>query len=156
MSRITSLLTSTAPSDQAKIRSWMFPDQDLLSDLFFDKWIKLPWYYNALKTMRYWHGKFFRDEDVRNLHYIVDKPWQRRPQRNDEGMRKETGCVFRVEPGEFGEVNDESGGYTLGLPAHEADAVTHGWWWEEYEEMVVEMRETGYSKWEYLEGLVAN
>jgi hypothetical protein len=28
--------------------------------------------------MRYWHPDTFRDEEVRNLHYIVDKPRSKR------------------------------------------------------------------------------
>ena len=36
------------------------------------------WQYNALKTMRYWHENLWRDGEVRALHYIVDKPWERR------------------------------------------------------------------------------
>lgn len=53
--------------------------------------------------MRYWHPDMFRDEEVRNLHYIVDKPWCKR----------------------IG--SDGVAGY-LGR-----DRATHRWWWDEYE-----------------------
>lgn len=149
--KITRLLTSSAKEDQEKIFSWMFPDQDLLADLFRGKWVSLPWAYNALKTMRYWHGNFFRDEDVRNLHYICDKPWQRRPERNEEDVRQETGIVYKVDAGDFEDIKDK----VLGIPAQQADAITHGWWWEEYENMVEEMKESGFTRLDYLEGLVA-
>lgn len=33
------------------------------------------WQYNAIKTGRYEHPQMWRDEEVRNLHYIVGKPW---------------------------------------------------------------------------------
>jgi inositol 3-alpha-galactosyltransferase len=53
--------------------------------------------------MRYWHPDTFRDEEVRNLHYIVDKP-----------RSKRTGldCIA----GHLGR-----------------DGATHRWWWNEYE-----------------------
>ncbi|KAF4615222.1 hypothetical protein D9613_002804 [Agrocybe pediades] len=55
-----------------------FADQSLLSDLFRGRWVPLPYIYNALKTMR-WpgvHDKIWRDEEVRNIHYILaPKPW---------------------------------------------------------------------------------
>jgi inositol 3-alpha-galactosyltransferase len=148
---VRALLTSTSKADQEKIASWMFPDQDLLADMFRGKWVSIPWIYNAIKTMRYWHGNFYRDEEVRNLHYIIDKPWQRRPDRNSDEERKTTGLVYKVSPGEFEGIKDE----TLGLPAKDADAVTHGWWWEEYDAMVQKMDNEGYTGLSYLEKLVA-
>lgn len=53
--------------------------------------------------MRYWHPDMFRDEEVRNLHYIVDKP---RSKRTDLDY-----------------VADHL----------ERDGATHRWWWDEYE-----------------------
>ncbi|KAF8428735.1 nucleotide-diphospho-sugar transferase [Tirmania nivea] len=53
----------------------LFPDQDLLGEIFRDKWIPLAWQYNAIKTNRYQHQNSWRDEEVRNVHYIVEKPW---------------------------------------------------------------------------------
>lgn len=55
-----------------------FPEQDLLNEIF-DNWVQLPWYYNALKTLPTQHPQFWRDDQVRNLHYILDKPWQTPP-----------------------------------------------------------------------------
>ena len=56
--------------------------------------------------MRYWHENIWRDEEVRALHYIVDKPWQRRIARD-------------------------------GIAGHLGrDGVTHGWWWDIWEEWV--------------------
>ena len=129
----------------------MFPDQDLLADMFRGKWVSIPWIYNAIKTMRYWHGNFYRDDEVRNLHYICDKPWQRRPERNSPEEEQSTGKAYKVSPGDFAEVKDE----TLGLPAQDADAITHGWWWEQYEEMVREMKREKNAGLDYLERFVA-
>jgi inositol 3-alpha-galactosyltransferase len=57
------------------VPSFAFPDQDLLGVYFKHKWIALSWDVNAIKTARYWHPKLWTDQGVRNLHYIVDKPW---------------------------------------------------------------------------------
>ncbi|KAM0322612.1 hypothetical protein ACHAPQ_008987 [Fusarium lateritium] len=57
---------------------YQFPDQDLLADLFKDRWVALPYIYNALKTMREpaVHGAIWRDDRVKNIHYILSpKPW---------------------------------------------------------------------------------
>ena len=62
----------------SKLATFQFPDQDFLADFFVDKWLSVGWQYNAIKTMRYWHENIWRDEEVRALHYIVDKPWQKR------------------------------------------------------------------------------
>ena len=53
----------------------LFPDQDFLALFFKGEWKSTPWQYNALKTWRYWHPEMWRDEEVRNCHYIIGKPW---------------------------------------------------------------------------------
>ncbi|KAE8395363.1 nucleotide-diphospho-sugar transferase [Aspergillus alliaceus] len=63
-----------------------FPDQELLSDVFRGRWVALPYVYNALKTLRWAgvHDAIWRDDEVKNVHYIFDKkPWQEDP---DNGM----------------------------------------------------------------------
>ena len=133
------------------IAEWMFPDQDLLGYIF-PNWTVIPWYYNAIKTFRYWHGSFYTDEQVRNLHYIVDKPWRRRPNLNSLEDRNRSGLVYRVEAGDYKDVKDDAEGV---VPGKEGDAVTHGWWWEEYEEMVSELRGKQWTWLDYVEDLVA-
>ncbi|TFK57150.1 nucleotide-diphospho-sugar transferase [Heliocybe sulcata] len=60
------------------VPTFSFPDQDLLSEFFKEKWLPLPWCYNALKTLRIIHKPLWRDEEIRCLHYILnDKPWHR-------------------------------------------------------------------------------
>lgn len=63
--------------------------------------------------MRYWHENIWRDEEVRALHYIVDKPWERRIAR--DGIAGHLG----------------------------RDGVTHGWWWEVWGEWVEGRRGDG-------------
>ena len=91
----------------------MFPDQDFLAEFFRGKWQAVGYQYNALKTMRYWHPEMWRDEEIRNLHYIVDKPWSKRV--GDDGIA----------------------GY-LGR-----DGATHQWWWDEYENWENERERAG-------------
>lgn len=57
------------------VKTFSFPDQDFLTNYYRGKWKNVGWTYNAIKTARYWHPKLWRDGDVRNLHYIVAKPW---------------------------------------------------------------------------------
>ncbi|TFK43723.1 glycosyltransferase family 8 protein [Crucibulum laeve] len=66
-------------STHDKISEFSFPDQDLLTTFFKNQWKPLPWYYNALKTLRVIHPQEWSDDEVRCLHYILpDKPWQSR------------------------------------------------------------------------------
>ncbi|KAK5170477.1 uncharacterized protein LTR77_005065 [Saxophila tyrrhenica] len=84
-----------------RVKDFAFPDQNFLDEFFKDRWVPIGWQYNAFKTSRYWHTKSWRDEEVRALHYIVDKPWESKVK------------------------DDGSAGY-LGR-----DGVTHSWWWRE-------------------------
>lgn len=87
-----------------ELSTYQFPDQDFLASFFSDKWRPLPWKYNALKTMRQWHTNIWRDEEVKGLHYIVDKPWAKRV------------------------ASDGIAGH-LGR-----DGDTHAWWWNVWNE----------------------
>lgn len=87
-----------------KLSSYQFPDQDFLASFFCHRWLSLPWKFNALKTMKQWHANVWRDSEVRALHYIVDKPWEKRV------------------------ASDRIAGH-LGR-----DGVTHDWWWDVWED----------------------
>ena len=66
-----------------------FADQSLLSDLFGERWVALPYTYNALKTLRQIHQALWRDNEVKNIHYILTpNPWE-----EEEG--KETQETFK-------------------------------------------------------------
>ncbi|KAK6902823.1 hypothetical protein I203_108083 [Kwoniella mangroviensis CBS 8507] len=149
LQRIYALVESGDKDDQERIKEWAFPDQDLFADLFRGKWISIPWIYNAIKTMRYWHGNFYTDHDVRNLHYICRKPWKYRPKYNTPEEYERTGNVYKVEAGEYSQVKDND----VGFNEREADAVTHGWWWEEYDCMLGQMRKSGYEWCELVDEL---
>ncbi|KAA8902586.1 nucleotide-diphospho-sugar transferase [Sphaerosporella brunnea] len=63
----------------AKTLNYDFADQSLLSDAFAGRWVPLSYKYNALKTMRWCHKEIWRDDDVKNVHYILaPKPWEDR------------------------------------------------------------------------------
>ena len=69
------------------VGKYIFPDQELLGDVFKGRWVTLPYVYNALKPMRKEgvHSSIWRDSEVRNLHYILSpKPWDERPENADE------------------------------------------------------------------------
>lgn len=52
-----------------------FAEQSLLSYIYQEKWFSLPYIYNALKTLRTVHKKLWNDDDVKIVHYILNKPW---------------------------------------------------------------------------------
>lgn len=61
------------------VETYDFADQSMLGDIFFNRWQPLPYVYNALKTLRWKdvHSQIWRDERVKNLHYILSpKPWE--------------------------------------------------------------------------------
>lgn len=60
-----------------------FADQSLLGDIFYGRWVTLPYVYNALKTLRWEgvHDTIWRDKNVKNIHYILSpKPWDDEPE----------------------------------------------------------------------------
>ncbi|KAI5367172.1 putative glycosyl transferase, family 8, nucleotide-diphospho-sugar transferase [Septoria linicola] len=61
-----------------RVETFAFPDQNFLDVFFEGQWKPLGWQYNAVKTHRYWHSASWRDDEVKILHYIVDKPWEKR------------------------------------------------------------------------------
>lgn len=69
--------------------NYSFADQSLLSDLFRGRWVPLPYTYNALKTLRWKdvHAEIWRDENVKNVHYILaPKPWNMREARDEDAV----------------------------------------------------------------------
>ncbi|WFD35406.1 hypothetical protein MCUN1_002260 [Malassezia cuniculi] len=54
------------------VGKYKFPDQDLLADVYAGRWLPLPWYYNALKTLRRCHAGMWDDSKVRVVHYILE------------------------------------------------------------------------------------
>lgn len=54
----------------------LFAEQDLLNIHFRGNWVMLPYIYNALKTLANCHAPMWHLDEVKNIHYILDKPWQ--------------------------------------------------------------------------------
>ncbi|MFI6663142.1 glycosyltransferase family 8 protein [Streptomyces sp. NPDC050523] len=59
--------------------TFAFADQDLLNQHFAGRWRPLPYTYNALKTLRQSHPDLWNIQDVHNIHYIQEKPWEADP-----------------------------------------------------------------------------
>ncbi|KAJ9156234.1 Nucleotide-diphospho-sugar transferase [Pleurostoma richardsiae] len=78
---------------EANAASMDFADQSLLSDLYRGRWVPLPYVYNALKTLR-WpgvHDAIWRDEHVKNVHYILTpNPWDELDERGESTSKDET------------------------------------------------------------------
>ncbi|KAH0537678.1 hypothetical protein FGG08_005543 [Glutinoglossum americanum] len=74
-------------SNPSSVGDYEFADQSLLSDLFKNRWVALPYTYNALKTLR-WpgvHSDIWVDNNVKNIHYILSpKPWDEREEGQEE------------------------------------------------------------------------
>lgn len=60
-----------------------FAEQDFLNERYAGRWQPLPYVYNALKTLPQQHPAVWDLAAVRNVHYILDKPWERRPDPTD-------------------------------------------------------------------------
>ncbi|TKA76048.1 hypothetical protein B0A49_01283 [Cryomyces minteri] len=80
------LILSQLQSSTA-IESYEFADQSMLSDLFYGRWVALPYVYNALKTLRWKgvHDAIWKDDEVKNVHFILSpKPWDKAPDESTE------------------------------------------------------------------------
>jgi len=53
-----------------------FAEQDFLNEYYLGRWQPLPYVYNALKTLPFQHPSMWNEPDVKNIHYIIDKPWE--------------------------------------------------------------------------------
>jgi len=74
-------------SQSSSIANYEFADQSLLSDLFWGRWVAIPYIYNALKTMRRpgVHDAIWRDDQVKNCHLLLSpKPWDEKPGEESE------------------------------------------------------------------------
>lgn len=92
-------------STNDKLLTYIFPDQDLLSEFFAGKWRRIPWYYNALRTLRSIHADVWDDEQVRCIHYILsDKPWLSR--QNPDVNARHFGLLHEWWWQEFDRVSD--------------------------------------------------
>ncbi len=53
-----------------------FAEQDFLNEYYRGRWLALPYIYNALKTLPFQHPSLWDGAAVKNIHYIIDKPWE--------------------------------------------------------------------------------
>ena len=59
------------------LSAYPFSEQDLLNEVFAGRWLPLSYIYNALKTLPFQHSQMWQSDNVKNLHYILAKPWHR-------------------------------------------------------------------------------
>jgi hypothetical protein len=103
-------------STPTKTENYEFSDQSLLSDVFRGQWLPLSYKYNALKTLRWCHQRIWRDEEVKNVHYILNpKPWDESEEEKKHGF------------GDAGMGRD----------------FCNGWWWECNDERKAKEKEAG-------------
>lgn len=57
------------------LTSFHFAEQDFLSRIFKDHWAPLPLSVNFLKTIIFAHPNLYQLDEIHNIHYIMDKPW---------------------------------------------------------------------------------
>lgn len=63
-------------NNSEKVQSYLFPDQDLLADVFYQNWLSIPPIYNCLKTYKNCHPQFWDLSKIKIIHYILSpKPW---------------------------------------------------------------------------------
>ncbi|CAK9885269.1 MAG: hypothetical protein XXXJIFNMEKO3_01665 [Candidatus Erwinia impunctatus] len=61
------------------LKKFIFAEQDFLNEYYHQRWKPLPYIYNALKTLPFQHPDMWSLGDVKNLHFIIDKPWEKKP-----------------------------------------------------------------------------
>ncbi|KIS45727.1 glycosyltransferase family 8 protein [Kosakonia radicincitans] len=71
-------------AEKADISAYVFAEQDFLNEVFRDRWQPLHYGYNALKTLALQHPQMWDLARVKNIHYILDKPWEKTPQPGDK------------------------------------------------------------------------
>ncbi|WP_201276613.1 glycosyltransferase family 8 protein [Marisediminicola senii] len=59
------------------LTGYPFAEQDFLNEYYRDRWRPLPYVYNALKTLPHQHPSVWDLASVANIHYIIDKPWEK-------------------------------------------------------------------------------
>ncbi|KGT93022.1 glycosyl transferase [Erwinia typographi] len=70
-------------SELEDLSRYLFAEQDFLNDFFHQRWKPLPYIYNALKTLPFQHAAMWEIDEVKNLHFIIDKPWEKPLDPND-------------------------------------------------------------------------
>ncbi|WVW82090.1 hypothetical protein I302_104095 [Kwoniella bestiolae CBS 10118] len=138
-----------------------FADQDVITEVFRGRWKPLPWWCNALKTQRAVHKDMWRDEEVRLIHYILDKPWNHRPTSLAPHQPSPTPLPpTPITPSNFSSIQSKTS-EKRPLPAGLLDAVkstppqesltnydsVHAWWWIVYEDLLDEWKGTDLVGW---------
>lgn len=65
------------------LSDYLFAEQDFLNHFYRNRWQPLSWVYNALKTLPHQHPSVWDANRVKNIHFIIDKPWEKIPDQVD-------------------------------------------------------------------------
>ena len=60
---------------RTRVEKWIFAEQDALNEYYAGQWVPLPYGYNALKTISVNHPDLWDLGSIKNIHYILEKPW---------------------------------------------------------------------------------
>ncbi|WWC86052.1 uncharacterized protein L201_000923 [Kwoniella dendrophila CBS 6074] len=145
-----------------------FADQDVITEVFKGNWKPLPWWCNALKTQRAVHKQMWKDDQVRLIHYILDKPWDHRP----ESLSPFRSTSTQLPPTPITASNATEFDLTKKdrrpLPQNLIEAVhntreqesltnydhVHSWWWLVYEEILDEWKNENKLGWKDIDKYV--
>ncbi|WWC66588.1 uncharacterized protein I206_100491 [Kwoniella pini CBS 10737] len=142
-----------------------FADQDVITEVFKGKWKVLPWWCNALKTQRSVHKNMWKDQEVRLIHYILDKPWDHRPvnlppyksKRMELPPTPTTPSNYSNHTNEKRNLPESLINAIKNTPKQESitnyDAV-HSWWWLVYEELLDEWKAENRLGWREIDQYV--
>ncbi|MET3806022.1 alpha-N-acetylglucosamine transferase [Nakamurella sp. UYEF19] len=64
-------------ADLDDLSRYPFAEQDFLNEYYSGRWLPVPYIYNALKTLPFQHPSLWNIAEVKNIHYIIDKPWEK-------------------------------------------------------------------------------
>lgn len=59
------------------LSTFLFADQDFLNFYWKGNWRPLPFIYNALKTIKFAHPEIWKYDQIKNIHFIIEKPWEK-------------------------------------------------------------------------------
>jgi alpha-N-acetylglucosamine transferase len=57
------------------LSDWVFAEQDFLNEYYRSTYHRLPFIYNSLKTLSTQHPNIWDMGDIKNIHYVLEKPW---------------------------------------------------------------------------------
>lgn len=115
----------------------------------------MPYVYNALKTLRIIHPAIWRDEDVRNVHYMcvccLPPPVPRSNHRPRPMLTRRAFAAPPFAPRSLDKPWQAPRNKPSASSADPSTQLLHGLWWDRYEEMLALMKKQEQSGWEVVD-----